>query len=102
MADLLEIDSLTSGYGSAVVLDRISFAMDTGDSLALLGRNGMGKTTLLASIMGLTKVHAGEIRPVERSADCGLRSRARHDEPVRYAHSRRHPDMRRRGTCDNR
>lgn len=62
MDKLIEVDRLTAGYGSAVVLEQVSFALDKGGSLALLGRNGMGKTTLLASLMGLTKVHSGDIR----------------------------------------
>lgn len=62
MGNLIEVDNLTSGYGSAVVLDRVSLSLTSGGSMALLGRNGMGKTTLLSSLMGLTKVHGGDIR----------------------------------------
>ncbi|HEY6353486.1 MAG TPA: ATP-binding cassette domain-containing protein, partial [Burkholderiaceae bacterium] len=44
---LLEVVGLTCGYGEAVVLSDVSFALDAGRSLALLGRNGTGKTTLI-------------------------------------------------------
>ena len=62
MPKLLEVEALVAGYGEAVVLEEISFAMEQGDSLALLGRNGMGKTTLLATLMGLTRRHRGSLR----------------------------------------
>jgi branched-chain amino acid transport system ATP-binding protein len=62
MAELLHVEGLSAGYGDAVVLEDIGFALDEGDSLALLGRNGMGKTTLLASLMGATRQHAGRVR----------------------------------------
>ena len=62
MADLLAIDALRAGYGDSVVLDRVSMALAEGRSLAVLGRNGMGKTTLLNSIMGLTRHRGGTLR----------------------------------------
>ncbi|HEY8707122.1 MAG TPA: ATP-binding cassette domain-containing protein, partial [Burkholderiaceae bacterium] len=46
MAELLRMQDVWSGYGEAVVLEGISLSVEEGDSLALLGRNGMGKTTL--------------------------------------------------------
>jgi branched-chain amino acid transport system ATP-binding protein len=58
---LLEVDGLTCGYGEAVVLSEVSFTLDAGRSLALLGRNGTGKTTLIDTIVGVTKRHAGRI-----------------------------------------
>ena len=61
MTDLLTIDALRAGYGDAEVLRDISLALPPGQSLALLGRNGMGKTTLLRSILGLTNQTAGRI-----------------------------------------
>ncbi len=61
MADLLQLDGVWAGYGDAVVLEDIGFAMEEGDSLALLGRNGMGKTTLLATLMGATTLKQGRI-----------------------------------------
>ncbi len=62
MAELLAVEGLTAGYGEAVVLEDVSLSLGPGDSLAVLGRNGVGKTTLLASIMGLTRRHRGSIR----------------------------------------
>jgi branched-chain amino acid transport system ATP-binding protein len=62
MAELLEMEGVTAGYGSAVVLDDVSFALGANDSLALLGRNGVGKTTLLATLMGLTRMSRGRLR----------------------------------------
>jgi branched-chain amino acid transport system ATP-binding protein len=62
MAELLSLDRLKAGYGEAVVLAEISLRLDHGQSLALLGRNGMGKTTLINSIVGVTRYRAGVIR----------------------------------------
>ncbi|NYE24072.1 ABC transporter ATP-binding protein [Pigmentiphaga litoralis] len=61
MAELLRLDHVSAGYGDAVVLEDISLAMQEGDSLALLGRNGMGKTTLLVTLMGITRLHGGSL-----------------------------------------
>ena len=69
MAELLRLEGVTAGYGESVVLDELSLEMDEGDSLALLGRNGVGKTTLLATLMGLTRLHQGRIG--WRGADLG-------------------------------
>jgi branched-chain amino acid transport system ATP-binding protein len=57
----LALDDVRSGYGETVVLDGIALALAAGDSLALLGRNGVGKTTLLATVMGHTTLHGGRI-----------------------------------------
>ena len=54
MAELLQLDEVWAGYGEAVVLEGISLRLQEGDSLSLLGRNGMGKTSLLATLMGAT------------------------------------------------
>jgi branched-chain amino acid transport system ATP-binding protein len=62
MAELLAVDNVTAGYGDGTVLEDVSLALDEGDSLALLGRNGMGKTTLLVTLMGLTRVRSGAMR----------------------------------------
>ncbi len=62
MGELLAMDNVSAGYGDATVLDRCSLAMNAGESLALLGRNGVGKSTLLATLMGQTRLHAGTIR----------------------------------------
>lgn len=62
MAELLALDKVTAGYGESIVLEDVSFAMNEGDSVALLGRNGVGKTSLLVTLMGLTRLHKGAIR----------------------------------------
>ena len=59
---LLEVQGLTCGYGEAVVLSDVSFTLQAGRSLALLGRNGTGKTTLIDTLVGVTRRHAGSIR----------------------------------------
>ncbi len=69
MAELLRLDNVSAGYGEAVVLEDISLSVAEGDSLALLGRNGMGKTTLLVTLMGFTRLHRGAIRVL--GADVG-------------------------------
>jgi branched-chain amino acid transport system ATP-binding protein len=61
MPDLLRLEGLSAGYGEAIVLSDISFALADGQALALLGRNGTGKTTLINTIVGLTTLHAGSI-----------------------------------------
>ncbi|MGJ9417593.1 ABC transporter ATP-binding protein [Massilia sp. CMS3.1] len=61
MAELLALDKVTAGYGESIVLEDVSFTMNEGDSLALLGRNGVGKTSLLVTLMGLTRLHKGAI-----------------------------------------
>jgi branched-chain amino acid transport system ATP-binding protein len=62
MPELLRLDGLSAGYGESVVLEDVSFALEEGGSLALLGRNGVGKTTLLVTLMGFTRMHRGTIR----------------------------------------
>lgn len=58
----LDVKDLRAGYGEAPVLDGLSMQVAAGSSLALLGRNGVGKTTLLLSILGLTTQLGGSIR----------------------------------------
>ena len=62
MPELLVIERLSAGYGEAIVLSEISLTLSEGESLALLGRNGMGKTTLVNSIVGVTRYRGGTIR----------------------------------------
>jgi branched-chain amino acid transport system ATP-binding protein len=62
MAELLAVEGLTAGYGDATVLEDVALSLEEGDSLALLGRNGMGKTTLLVTLMGFTRLHRGTLR----------------------------------------
>ena len=61
MSDGLRLNQVTAGYGETVVLSGVSLALPAGGTLALLGRNGVGKTTLLATIMGHTTLHGGSI-----------------------------------------
>jgi len=81
MAELLTLENVTVGYGEAVVLEGISLSLAEGESLAVLGRNGVGKTTLLRTLVGLTTLHGGSIRwrgkeigalPIHRRADVGI------------------------------
>ncbi len=63
MADLaLELDKVFAGYGETVVLEDIRLALDVGETLSIIGRNGVGKSTLLATIMGHTTRHGGTVR----------------------------------------
>ncbi|HUH40544.1 MAG TPA: ATP-binding cassette domain-containing protein, partial [Castellaniella sp.] len=81
MTELLRLENVWSGYGDATILEDISLSLDAGESLALLGRNGMGKTTLLATLMGVTRMRKGRILydgsdiarvPSHRRAHAGL------------------------------
>jgi branched-chain amino acid transport system ATP-binding protein len=61
MVDLLKLDAVTAGYRDTVVLEAVSAAIGVKESWAVLGRNGVGKTTLLMTIMGLTAMRSGTI-----------------------------------------
>jgi branched-chain amino acid transport system ATP-binding protein len=63
---LLELKNVTAGYGESVVLDDVSLALGEAGALAVLGRNGVGKTTLLVTIMGLTTLRGGSLRWQDR------------------------------------
>ena len=69
---LLKLESVETAYGASKVLFGIDLEIAAGEVVTLLGRNGMGKTTTIRSIMGLTRAHAGSIRfrdqPIEREA----------------------------------
>ena len=58
----LNLEGVRAGYGDTIVLEGVSLALKPGGTLAVLGRNGVGKTTLLATIMGLTNLRAGSVR----------------------------------------
>ena len=77
----LRVDGLVAGYGETVVLDGVSLELPPGATLAVLGRNGVGKTTLLTTLMGITTRHRGTIRfgdqpieslPIHKRARLGL------------------------------
>ncbi|QBP77275.1 ABC transporter ATP-binding protein [Herbaspirillum huttiense] len=81
MPELLALDKVSAGYGDSIVLEDVSFSMQEGESLALLGRNGVGKTSLLITLMGLTRLHGGSIHwrgsniarvPTHKRAHAGL------------------------------
>ncbi len=57
----LQLTDVQAGYGDAIALDNVSLSLSEGSSLAVLGRNGMGKTTLILTLMGLTTLHTGRI-----------------------------------------
>src|ERR1043166_5653000 len=69
---LLEVRELDTAYGASQVLFALSFSVNQGEAVSLLGRNGMGKTTAIRSIMGLTRARSGAIRfrgeRIERAA----------------------------------
>ncbi|MDP3673321.1 MAG: ABC transporter ATP-binding protein [Telluria sp.] len=62
MPEMLLLENLVAGYGEAKVLDGCALRLDEGESLAVLGRNGVGKSTLLMTLMGHTRVHGGTMR----------------------------------------
>jgi len=57
----LELDDVRAGYGETVVLEDIRFAVAPGETVSIIGRNGVGKSTLLATIMGHTTLHGGRV-----------------------------------------
>ena len=62
MTELLAVNAIETGYGRSQVLHGVSLAIAAGEMVTLMGRNGMGKTTTVRSIMGLTPAMAGTIR----------------------------------------
>ncbi|MGM4916820.1 ATP-binding cassette domain-containing protein [Tardiphaga sp. 813_E8_N1_3] len=82
-AAALDIQNLSAGYGPTRIIEGISFSVKAGDRLAVLGRNGMGKTTLLATLMGLTTRHGGEIRIGDQDVTA-KRTSARADLGIGY------------------
>lgn len=80
-AGALSLIHVTAGYGETVILNDVSLELPSGSTLAVLGRNGVGKTTLLATMMGYTRLHGGTIRflgvdigglPIHRRSELGL------------------------------
>ena len=55
MSNLLTLQKVSAGYGDAIVISNIDLRLKSGESLAVLGRNGTGKTTLLNTIIGVTR-----------------------------------------------
>ena len=81
MAEALRLAGVSAGYGATHVLEGIDLGLGAGESLSIIGRNGVGKSTLLATVMGHTTLHAGTIElagariessPPHRRARAGL------------------------------
>lgn len=82
MADaLLELIGVSAGYGETVVLEDINLSLSEGESISIIGRNGVGKSSLLATIMGHTNLHGGQVlfcgediskMPVHKRCEKGL------------------------------
>jgi branched-chain amino acid transport system ATP-binding protein len=81
VAEALALRHVSAGYGDTVVLEDVSLALEAGESISVIGRNGVGKSTLLATVMGHTTLHGGEVLlggaslarvPVFRRARSGL------------------------------
>ena len=81
MAELLKVEGLSAGYGEAVVLHDVSVSLKQGETLALLGRNGTGKTTFMNTLAGATRQHGGTITldgvalhkvPLHQRANAGI------------------------------
>lgn len=75
---LIAMDNITAGYGATHILQGLSLSIAQGERVAVLGRNGVGKTTLLSTIMGLTQVHCGTLTLAGRDlASLSIYQRAR-------------------------
>jgi branched-chain amino acid transport system ATP-binding protein len=61
MNSALSLQNVSAGYGETVVIESINLSLPRGESLSIIGRNGVGKTTLLATVMGHTTLHGGDI-----------------------------------------
>ena len=97
---MLSVEAIEAGYGGAKVLQGVDFELGEGEALALLGRNGMGKTTTVRALFGLLPLRAGRIvvrrrRPERPAALCHRarrpRPRARGAPGVPDPHGRREP-----------
>ena len=74
---LLEVQHLSAGYGDAIVLEDVSFTLDAGECLAVLGRNGVGKSTLMLTLMGHARQRGGVVRWAGRDMRLAPAERAR-------------------------
>lgn len=74
-AQALEVNGLSCGYGSNLILSDLSFSLDTGRSLVLLGPNGVGKTTLFKTILGFLPARAGTVRVAGEDVSAWTRRR---------------------------
>lgn len=78
MNELLRLHEVTAGYTDTVVLEQVSLAVRHGEAISVLGRNGVGKSTLLATIMGLTDLWSGKVEFDQRE----ITRVAVHDRPA--------------------
>jgi branched-chain amino acid transport system ATP-binding protein len=62
----VELDDVSGGYGETVIIENVRLAVKAGETLAIIGRNGVGKTTLLSTVMGHNTLHSGRIRVLGR------------------------------------
>jgi branched-chain amino acid transport system ATP-binding protein len=62
----LELDNVSGGYGETVIIENVRLQIDAGETLSIIGRNGVGKSTLLSTVMGHTTLHSGHIRLLGR------------------------------------
>lgn len=62
----LELDDVSSGYGETVIVENVRLQVKMGETLAIIGRNGVGKTTLLSTVMGHNTLHSGRVRLLGR------------------------------------
>jgi branched-chain amino acid transport system ATP-binding protein len=69
MHSALELRNVSAGYGQTVVLEDIDFSLAPGENVSIIGRNGVGKTTLLATIMGHTRLHSGQVLLGDKSVN---------------------------------
>jgi branched-chain amino acid transport system ATP-binding protein len=81
MTSAVELKGVSAGYGETVVLENVNLSLAPGESISVIGRNGVGKTTLLATIMGHTTLHGGDVllngvtlnrMPIYRRAAAGI------------------------------
>jgi len=81
VADALRLTGVSAGYGETVVIEAIDFTLGAGESVSIIGRNGVGKSTLLSTIMGHTTLHGGELAlggldlartPIHKRARAGI------------------------------
>src|ERR1700733_1054091 len=61
MPSALELRGVSAGYGETVVIEDINLRLSPGECISVIGRNGVGKTTLLATVMGHTTLHSGDV-----------------------------------------
>ena len=76
MANSITVENLCAGYGAVQVLDRISLTVNDGETVALLGTNGNGKSTLMKCIMGIVRPSSGSVRAVIDGAEHDLVGRS--------------------------